>query len=437
MPMDELRGGDDDVAAAEQRGVAREAAARVDADERHEPGEPAPVVERPAVEPGDAGAVGVARTAAAALGEEDDRQPQLRAPARTGGPSCGGSGGPACRRGRCSRRRARRSASAPRRRGAPFTRPMPATSPSAGVRSIRSSTGAAAALRRDHERAVLDERPGIAEVVDVLARGALPGLAAALDRVGPRGVERAARGGDAPRRGRAARGRGPAADASARPPRRDVALLEHDERRALETVSPAATRDARARRRPPGAVDHVLHLHGLHDEELRARRDRVARARRRRRRSCPAWARARDEAVRPRRSLGGRGAGSARRAAPALPVREHRERIAPRRRARRRGRDRRRRGVPAARAASPRAASSSASVVVDEASCRRAYAGERRDGASERAAGARGSSRRRRCGTRRARASALRAAPRRSRATPCTTTFASSESKLGLGRQPA
>ena len=48
---------------------------------------------------------------------------------------------------------------------------------------------AAAALRGDDERAVLDERARVAEVVDVLARGALAGLAAARDGVGPRGVE--------------------------------------------------------------------------------------------------------------------------------------------------------------------------------------------------------------------------------------------------------
>src|SRR5207302_628321 len=63
--------------AAEERGVAREAAAGVDADERHETAEPPPVVEGPAVEPGDTGAVGVPGPAAAALGEEDDREPPV------------------------------------------------------------------------------------------------------------------------------------------------------------------------------------------------------------------------------------------------------------------------------------------------------------------------------------------------------------------------
>ena len=45
------------------------------------------------------------------------------------------------------------------------------------------------ALRRDHQRPVLDEAARIAEVVDVLARRALPGLAPARDRLRARGVE--------------------------------------------------------------------------------------------------------------------------------------------------------------------------------------------------------------------------------------------------------
>ena len=70
-----VRGRDHDVAAAEQRGVAGEAATRVDPDERHEAAQRAEQVERHAVEPGEPGAVGVAGPAAAALGEEDDRKP--------------------------------------------------------------------------------------------------------------------------------------------------------------------------------------------------------------------------------------------------------------------------------------------------------------------------------------------------------------------------
>ena len=68
-------GRDHDVAAPEQGRVPGEAAAAGDADERHQPREPAEQVEGEAVEARHAGAVGVARTTAAALGEEHDREP--------------------------------------------------------------------------------------------------------------------------------------------------------------------------------------------------------------------------------------------------------------------------------------------------------------------------------------------------------------------------
>ena len=75
MPMLESAGGDDDVAAAEDRRVAGEAPPAGDAHQRLEAREPAEVVERQAVQAGDAGAVRVARATASAFGEEDDRQP--------------------------------------------------------------------------------------------------------------------------------------------------------------------------------------------------------------------------------------------------------------------------------------------------------------------------------------------------------------------------
>ena len=78
----------------------------------HQPAELAEVVERHAVEPGDARAVRVARPPAAALGEEDDRAGATSPPARTCGPSCGGSADPACPRARCSRRTSRSRAPA-------------------------------------------------------------------------------------------------------------------------------------------------------------------------------------------------------------------------------------------------------------------------------------------------------------------------------------
>ena len=68
---------DDHVAAAEQRGVAGEAAARGDADQRREAAEPRELREGRHVEARDAEALRVARPPAAALGEQDDRQPLL------------------------------------------------------------------------------------------------------------------------------------------------------------------------------------------------------------------------------------------------------------------------------------------------------------------------------------------------------------------------
>ena len=71
----------------------------------------------------------------------------------------------------------------------PLTLPIPATIPSAGVFFDQVLERAAPPLRRDHQRAVLDEGAGIAQVLDVLARGALTGLAPARDRLGPRRIE--------------------------------------------------------------------------------------------------------------------------------------------------------------------------------------------------------------------------------------------------------
>ena len=62
---------------AEQRGVAGEAVAGVDADERDEPRQLGDVQEREAVEAGRTRRLGVAGSPAAAFGEEHDRQPQL------------------------------------------------------------------------------------------------------------------------------------------------------------------------------------------------------------------------------------------------------------------------------------------------------------------------------------------------------------------------
>ena len=66
-------------------------------------------------------------------------------PARTAGPSCGGSGGPGCRPAPCSRTTCTTV-------GRPSTVPTPPTSPSAGVRAIEVLERAAPALGGDDQR---------------------------------------------------------------------------------------------------------------------------------------------------------------------------------------------------------------------------------------------------------------------------------------------
>ena len=65
---------DHHVTAAQQRGVAREAEPRGDADERHEAAQAREEMERPAVQTGDDRHVHVARATATSLGEQHHRQ---------------------------------------------------------------------------------------------------------------------------------------------------------------------------------------------------------------------------------------------------------------------------------------------------------------------------------------------------------------------------
>ena len=76
-PDARVLGGDDDVAAAEQRRVAGKAVAGGDPDERHECAQPREQVKGAAVKPGDDRHVDVARAPAAALGEQHHRQPTV------------------------------------------------------------------------------------------------------------------------------------------------------------------------------------------------------------------------------------------------------------------------------------------------------------------------------------------------------------------------
>ena len=168
--------GDDHVAAAEDGGVAGEAPARGDADDGHEPGQPAPQREGEAVEPRHPGAVGVARSAAAAFGEEHDRQPlplddleEAVLLAVVLQPLRAGEDGVVVRQHR------RRVAVD----GADAGDEAVGRRPGDEVVELPTSP-----LRCDHQRAVLDEAARVDEVVDVLAGRALPGAAASLDRIG-------------------------------------------------------------------------------------------------------------------------------------------------------------------------------------------------------------------------------------------------------------
>ena len=131
-------GGHDQVGGPRDHGVAREAATLDDRDARHQTRQLRPQLERARLERRHRRVVGVARSAAAAFGEEHGRQPhpldELEQPVFLAVPEVALGARPA----RCSRRTARRgAASSPK--SSPLMRAVPATSPSAGVRAIRSS----------------------------------------------------------------------------------------------------------------------------------------------------------------------------------------------------------------------------------------------------------------------------------------------------------
>ena len=178
---------DDHVAAAEQRGVAGEAAAGDDADQRHPAAQAREAREGRDVQAGDDGHVDVARPAAAALGEEHHRQALLArdleqpvgllvvAHALRAGEHGGVVG----------HDDGARSLGAER---------LAVDAADAGDHAVGRRVAdqvvelAPAALRRERERAVLDEAAGVAEIGDVLARGAQAEGVALGDGVGTAGV---------------------------------------------------------------------------------------------------------------------------------------------------------------------------------------------------------------------------------------------------------
>ena len=186
MPSAVRLGGDDQVRAAGEHGVAGEAAAGDDRDPRHQPGEPRPEREGARVERRDDRVVGVPRAPAAALREQDRGEAQaldqlehavLLAMADR-------ALGPGEHRVVVGEHRARRAfavqvAVDPRRAG---------DQPVGGRAGDQLRGLAPGALRRDREAAVLDEAARVDEVGEVLARRAGTGCVAALDRLRARVV---------------------------------------------------------------------------------------------------------------------------------------------------------------------------------------------------------------------------------------------------------
>ena len=130
-------------------------------------------------------------------------------------------------------------------------------------------------LRRDHQRTVLDEGAGIAQVVDIFASGALTGLAPARDRVGPRRVEAERMTLDHFRK----IGTHAIQIDFARPRALcvglDVGLLDERQRMPFEDRVAFGHRDAPHDSALVGR-DDVLHLHRFHHEQLLAAMHAVA-----------------------------------------------------------------------------------------------------------------------------------------------------------------
>ena len=239
-------GGDHHVAAAEQRGVAREAVARGDAHQRHEAAERGEQLERAAVQAGDDRHVDVARAPAAALGEQHHRQaPPLgdleqavllevvahALGARQDGVVVG-------------HRHAR---------AGPSTSPTPADEAVGGRARDQLLARCAALLRGEQQRPVLDEAALVEQVGEVLARGAPAALVPARDRVGARGVQADLVALAHRREVRALAGRrGPARRGGSRARRRaPLAGLERQQQLALLDGVADRHRQLAARRRRP------------------------------------------------------------------------------------------------------------------------------------------------------------------------------------------
>ena len=263
-------GGDDHVAAAEQRRVAGEAAARGDADHRHQRRELREARERALA---GADAVGVARAPAAALGEQHERHAAalgdvdqaiglavvlLALRSRQHGVVVGHHR--AARGGIVEQRAVHRADAGDHAVGGRLVDQVLERAP--------------APLRRDHQPAVLDEGAGVAEVEHVLARGALLRGAPSRDRFRPRRV-----GGLGAPAQHLVEVRAHAIEIDLVPGRvvvlGDLAFLDEEERVAFVERVALGDRDA-AHHAAHGRRDLVLHLHRFHDHDRRAAPHRVA-----------------------------------------------------------------------------------------------------------------------------------------------------------------
>jgi hypothetical protein len=185
-PQRGVLGGDDQVGAAGDHRVAGEAAAVDDGDPRHQPREPGPEREGADLEGGDDRVVGVAGTAAAALGEEDGGEAhpldQLEQAVLLAVPE--GALGAGQDRVVIGEDRA----------GGPLAEQLAVDPRGAAEEAVAGGAPdqvvelAPPPLGGDREAPVLDEGAGIDQVLEVLPRGAAAGRVAPLDRLRPRRV---------------------------------------------------------------------------------------------------------------------------------------------------------------------------------------------------------------------------------------------------------
>ena len=175
---------DDDVAAAEQRGVSREATPRGDAHRGHEAGERREAEEARRVEAGNGRHVDVVGAPASAFREEHHRHPPLRGEREhpiellVAHPALGAG----------EDRVVVREHDGPRMR---VVERVAIHGSDAAYDAVGRADShelvdrVSLPLRSERERAVLDEAAFVEEVLDVLARRPLAGLAPARDGVGP------------------------------------------------------------------------------------------------------------------------------------------------------------------------------------------------------------------------------------------------------------